>query len=144
MLAQAILDCAWLKTWSSGADRRGRGKEGYVETNNVVGTWKLAWWEARTSIGEVSHPYGLKPKGLLIYTEDGHMSVTIMRSNRPHLGIAIREFIGLRRHLLSKPWTLITAWRKLRGLLRYMMATANCLLCWWGVRLLLRLRYRSR
>lgn len=32
--------------------------------------------------GEVSHPYGERPVGLIMYTPDGYMSANIMRSGR--------------------------------------------------------------
>jgi hypothetical protein len=94
---------------------------------SLVGSWSLVSWEVVTGDGERSYPYGRNPGGLLVYTEDGHMSVAIMSANRPRLRIGLKELMRLRRALFSRPWTLVRAWRKLGGLLRYLTATANYL-----------------
>ena len=45
----------------------------------IIGTWRLISWERHSSNGEVTHPFGENPYGLLIYTETGHISAQIMR-----------------------------------------------------------------
>jgi hypothetical protein len=40
--------------------------------------------ETRTDDGSIDYPLGPDAVGLLIYTDDGHMSVSIARSRRPH------------------------------------------------------------
>ena len=49
----------------------------------IIGTWRLISWERHSSNGEVTHPFGENPYGLLIYTETGHISAQIMRPERP-------------------------------------------------------------
>lgn len=51
--------------------------------NQFVGTWRLVSWENRDDSGNVSYPFGQDAVGYLIYTEDGYMSGTLMRANRP-------------------------------------------------------------
>lgn len=48
----------------------------------VLGTWKLVSFELRNEVGEINYPYGQDAIGILIYTADGYMSVTIMSKNR--------------------------------------------------------------
>ncbi len=50
---------------------------------SVVGTWRLKRWETRTADGRVRYPLGPDAVGSLIYTPGGHMSVAMMRANRP-------------------------------------------------------------
>ncbi|WP_218776780.1 lipocalin-like domain-containing protein [Nostoc sp. T09] len=51
--------------------------------NNLVGTWKLLSCETRTANGQVFYPLGDNPSGYIIYTENGYVSVAMMRANRP-------------------------------------------------------------
>lgn len=46
--------------------------------NAIVGPWKLVEWVVTDPSGEKSYPYGESPQGLLIYTDDGQMSVQLM------------------------------------------------------------------
>ena len=48
-----------------------------------IGTWKLVSSEFRRSNGEVTYPIGRNTSGMLMYDANGHMSVQIMRPNRP-------------------------------------------------------------
>lgn len=52
--------------------------------NEVEGTWKLASYEvhARKPFRFTRRPLGTKPIGMLIYTEDGHMSVQMQKSSK--------------------------------------------------------------
>lgn len=50
---------------------------------NLVGTWKFESIKVQTSKGEIVYPYGEDPFGMLIYTPSGHMSVLLMRPDRP-------------------------------------------------------------
>ena len=52
--------------------------------HQFVGTWRLISCENRDSDGQVSYPFGKDALGFLIYTDDGYMSATLMRANRPH------------------------------------------------------------
>jgi Lipocalin-like domain len=53
-----------------------------VEANPLVGAWRLVSCETRSRDGAIDHPLGRDAVGLLIYTADGHMAVSIARSNR--------------------------------------------------------------
>lgn len=50
---------------------------------SLIGTWKLSLVEARYEDSPVRYPWGHNAKGLLIYTQDGHMSAVIMGADRP-------------------------------------------------------------
>lgn len=50
--------------------------------NELVGTWRLVSWELRDEAGQVSHPLGRAARGMLMYTADGHLAVTVMRPAR--------------------------------------------------------------
>lgn len=50
--------------------------------NPFVGTWRLLSYEVRRADGEIVYPWGQAPIGLLIYSEDGYMSVAMMSANR--------------------------------------------------------------
>lgn len=54
-----------------------------MQSKKFRGTWKLVSCEARSSKGEVTHPYGKDPVGMLMYDSRGNMSVLIMRRDRP-------------------------------------------------------------
>jgi hypothetical protein len=49
----------------------------------LIGTWRLVAWENRAAGEEVTHPMARNPLGYLLYTADGHFSVTIARVGRP-------------------------------------------------------------
>ncbi len=55
--------------------------------NQFIGTWRLISCEIRDSEGQVSYPFGEDALGFLIYTDDGYMSGTLMRANRPHFAV---------------------------------------------------------
>ncbi|MDP9383392.1 MAG: lipocalin-like domain-containing protein [Chloroflexota bacterium] len=55
-----------------------------MNTNPLVGTWRLVSFEVRASDGRVSHPYGPDATGYIIYSPDGYMSVTITAADRPN------------------------------------------------------------
>jgi len=50
----------------------------------LVGTWKLVRWENKALDGAITYPFGPDPVGYIMYTQDGTMSVLIMRANRPN------------------------------------------------------------
>lgn len=52
-------------------------------TNHLVGTWKLLSCETRTANNQVFYPLGDNPSGYIIYTNNGYMSVAMMKANRP-------------------------------------------------------------
>lgn len=51
--------------------------------NQFIGTWELLKWELKTSNGDhFSFPYGEDALGRIIYSPEGRMSATLMRSDR--------------------------------------------------------------
>ena len=52
-------------------------------SGSVVGTWRLKRWETRAADGRVAYPLGPDAVGYLFYTAGGHMSVAMMRADRP-------------------------------------------------------------
>ncbi|PYL78256.1 MAG: hypothetical protein DMF26_01130 [Verrucomicrobia bacterium] len=52
-------------------------------TPNLVGTWRLVSYEARTSAGEIRYPLGQHVVGQLFYDVNGNMSGHVMRIDRP-------------------------------------------------------------
>ncbi len=51
--------------------------------NPLIGTWRLMSWENRSIDGQkISYPLGRDAVGYIMYSQDGYMSVTIMRPNR--------------------------------------------------------------
>ena len=53
-----------------------------MQQPEIVGTWRLANYEARSADGSVSYPLGQNAAGYLIYTDDGYMSVAMMADGR--------------------------------------------------------------
>jgi hypothetical protein len=54
--------------------------------DRLVGTWYLVDFVERTTngnLGPVERPFGPNPSGILIYTADGHVSVQLMKLDRP-------------------------------------------------------------
>lgn len=51
-------------------------------TQNILGTWELARFEITGKDGSIKN-WGPNPRGQLIYTVDGHMSVSINRDPQP-------------------------------------------------------------
>jgi len=54
-----------------------------MDKEKLIGTWKFESMKVETEKGEIVYPYGEKPFGMLIYTPSGHMSVLLMRPDRP-------------------------------------------------------------
>ena len=50
---------------------------------NLVGTWRLVSYEARTASGEIRYPLGDHVVGQLFYDVHGNMSGHLMRVDRP-------------------------------------------------------------
>lgn len=57
-------------------------REDLVDESRFFGAWRLRSMERFGESGEVSHPFGEDAVGVIMYTEDGHMSANIMRSGR--------------------------------------------------------------
>jgi hypothetical protein len=50
--------------------------------NPLLGAWRLVSCDTRADDGVIDYPLGRDAVGLLIYTHDGHMSVSIARAMR--------------------------------------------------------------
>ena len=59
---------------------RAQERIGYVESQSPVGVWQLVELKNWTSDGQMSQPYGENPSGMFVYTEQGHLSIQIMRT----------------------------------------------------------------
>jgi hypothetical protein len=53
-----------------------------MTANPLIGTWRLVSCETIAADDSVAYPFGREAVGLLVYTEDGSMSVAIMRHDR--------------------------------------------------------------
>ena len=53
-----------------------------MRKTDFVGVWRLESLEFRASSGERTYPMGMDAAGYLSYTEDGFMSVEIMKQSR--------------------------------------------------------------
>ena len=54
-----------------------------MESNPLIGTWKLVSWENRSVVdGQVSYPLGKDAAGYIMYNQDGYMAVAIARPGR--------------------------------------------------------------
>jgi hypothetical protein len=63
-----------------------------MDPDLLLGEWKLSAMRARNPKGDVIHPYGESPFGLLIYTRSGRMAVLLMRPDR--LNFQSRDPLG--------------------------------------------------
>lgn len=52
-------------------------------TKQFIGSWKLVTTEFQDVNGNITYPFGKDAKGMLIYEQDGQMSVHVMRVDRP-------------------------------------------------------------
>jgi hypothetical protein len=62
--------------------------------SQFVGTWSLERIEGWENSGEwtpLEDRFGAEPAGYLMYDQDGHMSVQIMRKGRPHFSVEDRR-----------------------------------------------------
>jgi hypothetical protein len=53
-----------------------------MSVKSLVGTWALESWELVDSDGAVTHPFGRRPLGYLMYGPEGYMSVALMAAER--------------------------------------------------------------
>lgn len=53
-----------------------------MHSEDLVGTWLLESFTAKSSNGVEVFPFGDSPSGLLIYTASGHMAAVVMSSGR--------------------------------------------------------------
>ncbi|MDQ7824098.1 MAG: lipocalin-like domain-containing protein [Candidatus Eremiobacteraeota bacterium] len=53
-----------------------------AEDNPLAGTWRLVSYKMMYPDGIVELPYGKEPRGYMLFTDDGFMSVVIVRGDR--------------------------------------------------------------
>ncbi|WP_179443411.1 lipocalin-like domain-containing protein [Rhodococcus sp. ACPA1] len=59
------------------------GREAREEVRRkLLGAWQLVSYTARSTEGEVIHPLGTTPYGLIVYTAEGYMSAQLGRGDR--------------------------------------------------------------
>lgn len=56
-----------------------------MKKKDLLGAWELLSFEGRSQQGSIFRPFGDHPKGKLIYTESGDMSVVMSKATRPPL-----------------------------------------------------------
>jgi hypothetical protein len=52
----------------------------------LIGSWRLISLEAITTNGDISHPLGENPLGIVMYTPDGYMSAQVRREDADMTG----------------------------------------------------------
>ena len=56
-----------------------------MRRDELIGAWKLeSYVQEDVETGEIEHPMGENPQGLILYTRDGYMSAQVGRGGRPH------------------------------------------------------------
>jgi hypothetical protein len=53
-----------------------------IAAEKFVGTWKLLSYEIKFADGHIEYPFGKDVIGYIMYTKDGYMSVSMMKSQR--------------------------------------------------------------
>jgi Lipocalin-like domain len=56
-----------------------------IAMKELVGAWRLVSFEERQSDGAITHPYGERPAGILVYDATGRMAVQVMCRDRAEL-----------------------------------------------------------
>jgi hypothetical protein len=59
-----------------------------MTAEGLIGTWRLASWSARGEDGGVTHPFGERAEGSLVYTPGGWMIAMLLADDRPNLSTA--------------------------------------------------------
>ena len=79
--------------------------------NQFAGAWKFIACEMRFPEGRVFYPFGKKPAGYIIYTENGYMAVSMMPSGRTRVGLTIEKLAMASKLALLRPKYLRAAYR---------------------------------
>jgi hypothetical protein len=75
--------------------------------SQIVGTWNFVVAEVKAPDGKVSYPFGEKPKGILVFTSDGHFTQIHVASDVPRIASNNRlngtpeEYAAIMRRSLS-------------------------------------------
>jgi hypothetical protein len=59
-----------------------------LESNSVMGTWKLVSWQHERPKSDDTFAEVAEPQGRIIYGADGQMAVVITSASRPRVGLA--------------------------------------------------------
>lgn len=51
----------------------------------ITGAWQLQTWKRYRDDGTTEYPFGMTPRGILIYADDGSMAVQMVVADRPRL-----------------------------------------------------------
>ncbi len=97
-----------------------------ISKDNLVGTWKLVDFYSVDAKQQVGYPFGKNPTGYLVYTENGYMSVSIMTTNRPLLGLSVEEMQDLKNAKLGLE-LIANLGKYIKASLRYFSAGRNYL-----------------
>ncbi|WP_210407357.1 lipocalin-like domain-containing protein [Hydrocoleum sp. CS-953] len=97
-----------------------------ISKDNLVGTWKLADFYTVDGKQKIDYPYGKNPTGYLVYTENGYVSVTIMTTDRPLLGLSMEEMQELKDVKLGLK-LIANLGKSIKASLRYFSAARNYL-----------------
>ena len=77
------------------------------QREQIVGTWNFVVAEVKAPDGKVSYPFGEKPKGILVFTPDGHFTQIHVASDVPRIASNNRltgtpeEYAAIMRRSLS-------------------------------------------
>jgi Lipocalin-like domain len=53
--------------------------------SQIIGTWNFTVAEVKAPDGKISYPFGEKPKGILVFTPDGHFTQIHVASDVPKI-----------------------------------------------------------
>ncbi len=56
-----------------------------VDARRLLGAWELTRWSVETPGGEVREPFGPAARGLMVFSRDGWVVITLVASDRPDL-----------------------------------------------------------
>ena len=86
--------------------------------DDIVGAWSLVAVTAQLANGSSAEPFGANPKGMIIFTPDGHFALFQSRSELPKLAAACTRGLNPVYFTTRSPATRRTrrrAWRSVCG-----------------------------
>ena len=90
-----------------------------MKPEDLWGSYELVSWHRRDR-----EPFGGGTLGYLHYAEDGTMSASLMKPDRPAIGFSPEQLRKARKVLL-RPWTIPGHLPVLKAVGRYLQASAN-------------------
>jgi Lipocalin-like domain len=65
-----------------------------LQRNTILGGWELVSFQARDAdTGEIRYPLGRRPRGLILYTDDGYMSAQLAPES-PYTSTEVNGYIA--------------------------------------------------